>query len=67
MLAQVLIGCSVTEDCDIEQESDLLRVKFFDKETLEETEFRFSLITADGTDSIFYQGDSLSVFELNLE
>lgn len=62
----VVFSCETVSDCDLEQGSDLLRVKFFDKETKQETKYRFSLITAADTDSIFYAADSLSVYDLNL-
>lgn len=66
VLLTAMFRCSTVSDCDLEKSSDLLRVKFFDRETKLETKFRFSLVTAQDTDSIFYVADSLSVYELNL-
>jgi len=65
------ISCTVwsCEDrlvCEVEQSFDKIQVRFYDKESLAETKYKFDFIRGEGTDSIFFEGDSLSLYNLAL-
>ena len=59
-------SCEDRSDCELEQSFDKIQVRFYSKENLEETKFKFDLIKAEGTDSIFFESDSLSLYSLGL-